>query len=87
MSFTEASLENIIIDKIKDIGYKYVEGSKINRATLEDVLIEEDLRLFANLKTNPEFYKIFTGDKDDAVGPGSYELLFPEDWKKTGTSW
>ena len=21
------------------------------------------------------------------MGPGSYELIFPEDWKKTGTSW
>ena len=38
-------------------------------------------------KQNPEAFKIFSGDKDDAVGPGSYELLFPEDWKKTGTSW
>ena len=38
-------------------------------------------------KTNPDIYKIFSGDKDDAVGPGSYEIIFPEDWKKTGTSW
>ena len=38
-------------------------------------------------KKNPEAFKIFSGDKDDAVGPGSYELIFPEDWKKTGTSW
>ena len=38
-------------------------------------------------KQNPEAFKIFSGDRDDAVGPGSYELIFPEDWKKTGTSW
>lgn len=38
-------------------------------------------------KRNPETFKIFSGDKDDAVGPGSYEIIFPEDWKKTGTSW
>ena len=38
-------------------------------------------------KKNPEAFKIFSGDKDDAVGPGSYEIIFPEDWKKTGTSW
>ena len=38
-------------------------------------------------KRNPEAFKIFSGDKDDAVGPGSYEIIFPEDWKKTGTSW
>ena len=38
-------------------------------------------------KKNPESFKIFSGDKDDAVGPGSYEIIFPEDWKKTGTCW
>ena len=38
-------------------------------------------------KENPDAFKIFSGDKDDMVGPGSYEISFPEDWKKTGTSW
>ena len=33
------------------------------------------------------YFKIFSGDKNDAVGPGSYELNLAEDWRKTGTSW
>ena len=30
---------------------------------------------------------IFSGEKDDAVGPGSYEINLPELWRKTGTCW
>ena len=33
------------------------------------------------------YFKIFSGEKSDAVGPGSYELNLAEDWRKTGTSW
>ena len=33
------------------------------------------------------YFKIFSGEKSDAVGPGSYEINLPEDWRKTGTSW
>lgn len=33
------------------------------------------------------YFKIFSGDKNDAVGPGSYELNLAQDWRKTGTSW
>ena len=36
-------------------------------------------------KENPNYYKTFTGDKDDMVGPGNYELCLPEQWHKTGT--
>ena len=36
---------------------------------------------------NPNYYKTFTGDKDDMVGPGNYELCLPEQWHKTGTEW
>ena len=32
-------------------------------------------------------FKIFSGEKDDAVGPGSYEINLPELWRKTGTCW
>jgi hypothetical protein len=38
-------------------------------------------------KENPNFYRTFTGDKDDMVGPGNYELCLPEQWHKTGTEW
>ena len=32
-------------------------------------------------------FKIFSGEKNDSVGPGSYEINLPEIWRKTGTSW
>ena len=32
-------------------------------------------------------FKIFSGEKNDAVGPGSYEINLPELWRKTGTCW
>ena len=38
-------------------------------------------------KENPNFYKTFTGNKNDMVGPGNYELCLPEQWHKTGTEW
>ena len=67
----------------KDVKYRI---SSIPSKNNKGYIVEPDTGKLAR-KTNPEFFKIFTGDKDDAVGPGSYELLFPEDWKKTGTSW
>ena len=67
----------------KEVKYRV---SSIPSKNNKGYIVEPDTGKLAR-KTNPEFYKIFTGDKDDAVGPGSYELLFPEDWKKTGTSW
>ena len=38
-------------------------------------------------RKNPDLYKTFTGEKNDSVGPGSYEIEKPNDWLKTGTSW
>ena len=38
-------------------------------------------------KQNPDFYKTFTGEKGDTVGPGSYEIESPKNWLKTGTEW
>lgn len=38
-------------------------------------------------RQNPEMYKTFSGEKDDKVGPGSYEIEKPNNWLKTGTSW
>ena len=32
-------------------------------------------------------FKIFSGEKNDSVGPGSYEINLPEIWRKTGTCW
>ena len=67
----------------KDIKYRV---SSIPSKNNKGYIIEPVTGKLAR-KTNPDIYKIFTGDKDDAVGPGSYEIIFPEDWKKTGTSW
>ena len=67
----------------KDIKYRI---SSIPSKNNKGYIIEPFTGKLAR-KENPNSFKIFSGDKDDAVGPGSYELIFPEDWKKTGTSW
>ena len=36
-------------------------------------------------KQNPDMYKTFSGEKGDTVGPGSYEIEKPSNWRKTGT--
>lgn len=38
-------------------------------------------------KENPEQYKTFTGVNGDTVGPGTYDLDFPEKWRKSGVQW
>ena len=38
-------------------------------------------------KQNPDMYKTFTGEKGDTVGPGSYEIEKPSNWRRTGTEW
>ncbi len=53
MSFTEADLEELIVNKIKDAGYEYVHGDDLNRA-FEDVLLEDDLRAFLSRKYKNE---------------------------------
>ena len=45
MSFTEADLEQLIVDKIKNAGYDYFHGDDLKRA-YEDVLLEDDLEAF-----------------------------------------
>lgn len=47
--FTEAVLEQAIIDKFKDQDYKYTAGDDLHRE-LTDVLIEEDLKAFLKAK-------------------------------------
>ena len=36
-------------------------------------------------KENPNLYKTFSGEKNDMVGPGNYELEIK--WNSTGTQW
>lgn len=38
-------------------------------------------------KANPDMYRTFSGEKGDTVGPGSYEIDYPDKWHKTGTEW
>ena len=51
--FSEAVLEQAIIDKFKDEGYDYVSGDDLHRE-LADVLIEEDLSAFLASKYAPQ---------------------------------
>lgn len=51
--FTEAVLEQAIIDKFKGEGYDYVSGDNLHRE-LTDVLIEEDISAFLAAKYAPQ---------------------------------
>ena len=51
--FSEAVLEQAIIDKFKAEGYDYVSGDNLHRE-LTDVLIEEDLSAFLASKYAPQ---------------------------------
>ena len=51
--FSEAVLEQAIIDKFIDEGYKHVSGDDLHRE-LTDVLIEEDLAAFLSAKYAPQ---------------------------------
>ena len=51
--FSEAVLEQAIIDKFKAEGYDYVSGDNLHRE-LTDVLIEEDLSAFLAVKYSPQ---------------------------------
>ena len=52
MSFSEANLENLIVDLIKDKNYTYVHGDSLERE-YTDVILEDDLKRFLS-----ERYKI-----------------------------
>ena len=49
MSFSEADLEKLIVDLIKNKNYEYIYGEEIDR-NYEDILIESDLRNFLKNK-------------------------------------
>ena len=71
------------IKKKNDFKYRV---SSIPSKNCKGYMVEESTGRYVR-KTNPDAFKIFSGDKEDAVGPGSYELVFPEDWRKRGTYW
>ena len=54
MKFTEAQLEQAIIDLLKEEGYPHVKGDSIPRDPSE-VLIKEDLKTFLSNVSNAVF--------------------------------
>lgn len=72
--FTEATLEQVIVDAIKGKGYIYVHGDNIPRE-YEDVLIEDDLRMFlmrryaSNGITKPEIDQIILSLRSAPANP------------------
>ena len=64
MIFTEAMLEQAIIDKFITEGYDYVSGDNLHRE-LTDVLIEEDLSAFLTAKYAPQ--GITQGEVDSII--------------------
>ena len=71
-----AKAQNEMKYRISSIPSKFSQGYEIEK--------ESGKVVRRPMKT---YFKIFSGEKSDAVGPGSYEINLPEDWRKTGTSW
>ena len=44
LSFSEAKLEQAIIELLQDQGYQYLIGDNVPRSSLDQVIIEDDLR-------------------------------------------
>ena len=74
MSFSEANLENLIIDMIKDKNYTYVHGDSLERE-YTDVILEDDLKRFlserykANGITSNEINQINMSLKSVSANP------------------
>ena len=69
-------LPNEMKYRISSIPSKFTAGYEIEK--------ESGKVVRRQMKT---YFKIFSGEKNDAVGPGSYELDLANEWRKTGTSW
>ena len=72
----QRKIQNDIKYRISSIPSKFSSGYEIEK--------ESGKVVRKPIKT---YFKIFSGEKNDAVGPGSYEINLPEIWRKTGTSW
>ena len=72
----ERKIQNDIKYRISSIPSKFSTGYQIEKKS-------------GKVVRNPikTYFKIFSGEKNDAVGPGSYEINLPELWRKTGTCW
>ena len=72
----QRKMQNDIKYRISSIPSKFSSGYEIEK--------ESGKIVRKPIKT---YFKIFSGEKNDAVGPGSYEINLPEIWRKTGTCW
>ena len=72
----QRKIQNDIKYRISSIPSKFSSGYEIEK--------ESGKIVRKPIKT---YFKIFSGEKNDAVGPGSYEINLPEIWRKTGTCW
>ena len=72
----KASLQREMKYRISSIPSKFTAGYEIEK--------ESGKLVRRPIKT---YFKIFSGEKNDAVGPGSYEDHLEEGWRKTGTCW
>ena len=50
LSFSEAKLEQAIIELLQDQGYQHLIGDNVPRSSLDQVIIEDDTSLMALLK-------------------------------------
>jgi len=71
-----AKAQNEMKYRISSIPSKFSQGYEIEKESGKVVR-----------KPMKTYFKIFSEEKSDAVGPGSYEINLAEDWRKTGTSW
>ena len=72
----KASLQSEMKYRISSIPSKFTAGYEIEKESGK--LVRKPIKTY---------FKIFSGEKNDAVGPGSYEDHLDEGWRKMGTSW
>ena len=54
LSFSEAKLEQAIIELLQDQGYQHLIGDNVPRSTLDQVIIEDDLRHYLAARYQPD---------------------------------
>ena len=54
LSFSEAKLEQAIIELLQDQGYQYLIGDNVPRSSLDQVIIEDDLRHYLAARYQPD---------------------------------
>ena len=54
LSFSEAKLEQAIIELLQDQGYQHLIGDNVPRSSLDQVIIEDDLRHYLAARYQPD---------------------------------